>query len=106
MGENAVQNGSLQIPLFVFQLRFDICIIEGTTAEYVFIMYGERFPLVDAWRADQVLYGNYTLDIYSDDVGLCEVHRETPIQQLSKYNSTGYIYPTVHVTKCSISLCM
>ena len=79
-------------------------IIEGTTAEYVFIMYGERFPLVDAWRADQVLYGNYTLDIYSDDVGLCEVHRETPIQQLSKYNSTGYIYPTVHLTKCSISL--
>ena len=23
------------------------------------------------WRADQVLYGSYTLDIYSDDIGLC-----------------------------------
>ena len=24
-----------------------------------------------AWRADQVLYGSYTLDIDSDNVGLC-----------------------------------
>ena len=24
-----------------------------------------------AWRADQVLYGSYPLDIYSDDNGLC-----------------------------------
>ena len=24
-----------------------------------------------AWRADHILYGSYTLDVYSDDVDLC-----------------------------------
>ena len=42
--------------------------------EPAYIMYAERLPVVAsyiAWRADQVLYGSYTLGIYSNNVGSC-----------------------------------
>ena len=45
--------------------------------ERAYIMYGERLPFGSflhvyvTRRADQVLYGRYSLDIYSNDVGLC-----------------------------------
>ena len=47
--ENAVQNGLLPLPLFVFRLRsiwdgLHVTIIEGTIAEPAYIMYGERLP--------------------------------------------------------------
>ena len=77
VGENAVQNGLLPLPLFVFWLRSiwdgphltsskvrlqslrTLCTVRG-------------FPVIAsyiAWRADQVLYSSYTLDTASDDVG-------------------------------------
>ena len=49
-------------------------VIEGRL-QSPYILYTVRgFPVVAsyvAWRADQVQYGSYTLDIYSDDVGSC-----------------------------------
>ena len=43
---------------------------------HTFICTGRGYPTIAtykyiAWRADQVLYGSYPLDIYSDDDGLC-----------------------------------
>ena len=52
-------------------------VAKGMIAERTYIMYVERLPgyptiaAYIAWRADQVLYGSYPLDIYSNDNGLC-----------------------------------
>ena len=46
-----------------FQILHTLCTVRGfpVVASYMYI----------TWRADQVLYGSYTLDIDSDDVGSC-----------------------------------
>ena len=38
-----------------------------------------------AWRADQVLYGSYTLYIDSDDVGSCIFVRDRALGGEAKY---------------------
>ena len=46
------------------------------------------FPVVAsyvAWRADQVLYGSYILDIDSDDVGSCIFVQDRALGSEGKY---------------------
>ena len=38
-----------------------------------------------AWRADQVLYGSYTLDIDSDNVGSCIFVQDRTLGGEAKY---------------------
>ena len=38
-----------------------------------------------AWRADQVLYGSYALDIDSDDVGSCLFVQDCALGGEAKY---------------------
>ena len=77
--KNAVQNGLLPLPLFVFRLQ---SIWDGlhVTSSMVRLQSLRTlctvrgFPVVAsyvAWRADQVLYGSCTLDIDSNDIGSC-----------------------------------
>ena len=47
------------------------------------------FPVVAsyvAWRADQVLYGSYTLDIDSDNIGSCIFVQDRALGGEVKYN--------------------
>ena len=77
--KNAVQNGLLPLPLFVFRFRSIWDGLHVTSSKVRFqslhtLCTVRGFPVVAsyvAWRADQVLCGSYTLDIDSDDVGSC-----------------------------------
>ena len=79
VGEKHCPKRPTATPTILFPVAVDLGwasrdVIEGTIAEPMYIMYGERLPVVAscvAWRADQVLYGSCTLEIDSDDVGLC-----------------------------------
>ena len=91
--KNAVQNGLLPLLLFVFRLQSIWDGLHMTSSKVqlqslrtLFTVRG--FPVVAsyvAWRADQVLYGSYTLDTDSDDVGSCIFVQDRVLGGDSKY---------------------
>ena len=93
MGEKRCPNGLLPLPLFVFRLRSIWDGLHVTSSKVRLqslrtLCTVRGFPVVASyvdWRADQVLYGSYTLDIDSDNIGLCIFVQDRALGGEAKY---------------------